>query len=73
MDDTSAVASRLQLACFRRMGPAGRLRAAFETSELARHLSLARLRAEHPDWPTRDIVREYARVIAADSPVASGQ
>ncbi|MES1164373.1 MAG: hypothetical protein ABUR63_01340 [Verrucomicrobiota bacterium] len=59
--DTSAEASALQTSIHRRLTGSERLRQAVEMSLLARELSAARLRREHPDWSAADLTRELLR------------
>jgi len=49
MRDTTPEAEQVLLAAIRQMGPAARLRRAFEFSEWVRDLALSRLRERHPD------------------------
>jgi hypothetical protein len=61
LTDTSAEAAALQLAIHRQLGPAGRLRAAFNMSDLAREFFVAGCRARHPDLSEPDLKREALR------------
>ena len=60
--DTSDAAARVQREVFRRMGPAGRLRAAVEMSEFLRTEVESGIRARHPDWDDRDVRGEMLRL-----------
>jgi hypothetical protein len=66
MNESTDHADRLQLDIQRRMSPEQRLRLAFEMSDLARELSRARIRQQHPDWNDEQVTRELVR--AAFSP-----
>lgn len=59
--DTSPAASAIQLEVLRTLTGADRLRLALEMSEVARSLTLARLRRQHPDWSEADLKRELIR------------
>ena len=48
MRDTTPEAAEIHLAAMRAMGPAARLRAALDASELSRRLLLAGLRSRYP-------------------------
>lgn len=60
--DTTAEVLALQVAAWRRMTPAARVELAWEMSEAARGLLLARLRSEHPDWTDRELRAEAVRL-----------
>lgn len=62
MKDTNAEVEKLQDAIHARMTVAERLDAAIEASLLARDLALARVRAEHPEWPEPLLLRELLRL-----------
>src|SRR4051812_39417745 len=51
--DTSAEALRVHLDVLRRLGPAGRLRMAFELSDGLRSVLEAGVRQRHPDYDER--------------------
>lgn len=60
----------LQVQAWRRMTPAARIELAWEMSEAARGLLLARLGSEHPDWTDRQVRAEVARLaLQATRPV----
>jgi len=61
-------ADRLQLDIQRRMSPEQRLRLAFEMSDLARDLSRARIRQQHPDWSGEQVTRELVRAAFSPQP-----
>jgi hypothetical protein len=61
MDDTSPAAEEIQARIHRRMSGPERLMLAFEMSESARELALARLRRAHPDWTDHELRRELLR------------
>jgi hypothetical protein len=69
MSDTSPEAAEIQASIYRRMTGAERLQLALEMSETARELTLARLRAEHPDWSDRDLKRELLRYAFGSAPL----
>ncbi len=68
MGDTTPEAAEVQMEVLRRMTGEQRLKLAFEMSELARRLALARLRAEHPDWTDWELKRELLRYAFGDHP-----
>lgn len=72
MFDTAAEVDARQAAIHRRMSPVERLRAAVEASLLARGLLLARLRADHPGWCERELLRELLRLSAMPQPLPAG-
>jgi hypothetical protein len=59
--DTSPDATLRQVEILRKLTGAERLRTAFEMSDMARELSLTRLRDEHPDWSEARLKRELLR------------
>ena len=61
MSDTSSEAAALQIRILRGLSGVERLRLALEMSTLARELSLARLRREHPAWSDSQLKRELVR------------
>ena len=62
MRDTTSAAAAAQARAQQQLGRPGRLRLAFEMSELARELALAGLRGAHPDWSPRQLRRELLRL-----------
>jgi len=56
MRDTGPAAEQVQLDALRRMAPAERIRLAFELSESVRRVTLAGLRARHPDRTDLELV-----------------
>lgn len=58
ISDTSPEAAAIQLEIFRRMGPEGRLRAAFEISRFTRTLFESGLRADLPEMSEKELTRE---------------
>jgi hypothetical protein len=68
LTDTSDAAAEVQAEIYRCMTGEERLRLAFEMSELARSLCLARLRKEHPDWSEWELKRELLRYAFASEP-----
>ncbi len=61
MHDTSEAAAAIRLEIQRRLTGADRLRIALDLSQIARDLSTARLRQQHPDWSDADLKRELVR------------
>ena len=55
--DTTAEAWQEQQAALSRIGPAGRVRAAIELSEMVRELQITGLLSRHPGWSRSDAVR----------------
>jgi len=69
MSDTSPDVTEIQASIHRRMTGAERLKLAFEMSITARELTLARLRARHPDWSDRELKRELLRYAFGSEPL----
>lgn len=69
MRDTSPEAAEIQASIHRRMTGEQRLRLAVEMSVAARELTLARLRAQHPDWSDRELKRELLRYAFGSAPL----
>jgi len=65
MRDTGPAAEQVQLDALRRMAPAERIRLAFELSESVRRVTLAGLRARHPDRTDLELV---AAIASAEDP-----
>ncbi len=61
--DTAPEVLALQVEAWRRMTPGARVELAWEMSETARGLLLARLRSEHPDWADRELRAEVVRLV----------
>lgn len=61
MSDTSLAAEALQARIHRGLTGVERLQLAFDMSEWARELCVARLRRMHPEWTDRDLKRELVR------------
>lgn len=61
MSDTSPEAAEIQASIYRGMTGEQRLRLAFEMSQMARDMALARLRAQHPDWSEWELKRQLLR------------
>ena len=59
--DTSSAASARQIEVLRRLSGSDRLRLALEISLAARHMTLARLHRQHPEWSDADATRELIR------------
>jgi hypothetical protein len=60
--DTSPPAAEAQAGALRRLGAERRLELAVDMSLTARALLVARLRAEHPDWPETEVRRQCLRL-----------
>ena len=69
MSDTSREAAEIQDGIHRRMTGAERLRLDVEMSIAARELTLARLRAQHPEWSNRALKRELLRHAFGSDPL----
>jgi Rv0078B-related antitoxin len=69
VSDTSREAAEIQDDIHRRMTGAERLRLAIKMSIAARELTLARLRAEHPDWSEWELKRELLRYAFGSDPL----
>jgi hypothetical protein len=65
--DTSAEADRVQIEIYRRMGGAGRLRAAFQLIELARQAAVSGIRSRHPEYDDEQVLLAYARLVLGDA------
>lgn len=69
MSDTSPEAAEIQANIYRKMTGEERLRLAVEMSVAARELTLARLRAQHPEWSDRELKRELLRYAFGSTPL----
>lgn len=56
--DTTDEAAAVQREVWRKLGPEGRIRVAFEMSEELRQITLAEIRRRNPDWSESDAVAE---------------
>jgi len=61
ISDTDPAAREVQLKVLRAMSGEQRLLLAIEMSELARELSRAGIRQQHPDWSEKQVTRELLR------------
>lgn len=61
--DTTPEAWKVYVAALRRLGPAGRLRMAFELSDNARAVTEAGIRQRHPDWDDRRVRLALIRTV----------
>lgn len=61
MKDTSPQIRELQANVYRRLSRGERLALAFDLSVMARELAMSRLRREHPDWSSADLMKELLR------------
>jgi hypothetical protein len=59
--DTSDAARARQIEVLRRLSGPDRLRLAFQISLIARGMTLARLRRQHPEWSDAQATRELIR------------
>ena len=57
--DTHPEAAAVQAAILKAAGGVGRLRRAFEASDLARKLAFARLEQAHPEFTQAELVRAF--------------
>ena len=64
--DTSPVAARVQAAVWRRMTPGQKIRLAIGSSEEARAITSAGIKARHPDYTDAEIRDALFRVIYGD-------
>ncbi len=69
MSDTSPEAAEIQASIYRRMTGAGAPEARGGDEQTARELTLARLRAQHPDWSDRELKRELLRYAFGSAPL----
>ena len=67
MTDTSPTAAGIQIRVLRGLTPERRLELALEMSLAARALLVARLQAEHPEWPAEQLTREALRLSLPDA------
>jgi hypothetical protein len=65
--DTTPDADEAQFAAYRRLGPAGRLAAAFSLSAKTRQLATAGIRRRHPDYSDEDVALALARLVFGDA------
>ncbi len=61
MKDTSPEFRELQTNVYRRLSRGERLTLAFELSLVARELAMSRLRRQHPEWSSVDLMKELLR------------
>jgi hypothetical protein len=61
--DTTPEAATIQEEAYRRLGKAGRLKIAFELSDLVRALAKAGIRKRNPEYTPEQIVAALARQI----------
>lgn len=64
--DTSTAAQEAQYAVYRRMAPAERVRVAERMCEDARRVSMAGLRARHPDLTEAELQEKQLRALVGD-------
>ncbi|HTS88977.1 MAG TPA: hypothetical protein VMG41_10840 [Gemmatimonadales bacterium] len=69
MTDTSPTAARVQIRVLQGLTPSQRLDLAVQMSLGARALVIARLRAEHPEWPEAEVRRETLRLTIPGLPL----
>jgi hypothetical protein len=60
--ETSASAWHEQVAALERLGPAGRVEVAVDMSEAVRAIQLDGIRARHPAWSRRDVIRHWVKL-----------
>jgi len=63
MPDTSATAAQVQIRALRGLPAARRLELAVEMSLVARALTAARLKAEHPQWREAEVRHALLRLM----------
>jgi hypothetical protein len=68
VSDTSPEVQAIQDEIHRRMSGEEKLKLAMEMSDMARNFSLARLRAEHPEWTDWELKRELLRYAFGSEP-----
>ena len=61
MKDTSPEIRDLQTSVYRRLSRGERLTLAFVLSVMAREFAMSRLRRQHPDWSSADLMKELLR------------
>jgi hypothetical protein len=61
--DTTPVAAEIQRDVWRRLGPAGRMRAAMQMCEDIRSVTLAGLRTRHGSWEAHTLRAELIRLV----------
>jgi hypothetical protein len=64
--DTSAVAHALQRDLYQRLGGKERLTIVFRLNETVRQLSMAGIRARHPEYDDNQVQRAYCRLVLGD-------
>jgi hypothetical protein len=64
--DTDAAAYEAQIQAYRRMGSEARVRLAAEMSEDARSISLAGIRARHPEYDDAHVRRALFRLLLGE-------
>ena len=69
LKDTSPEVRELQTGVYRRLSRAERFTLAFELSVMARELAIARLRRQHPDWSSADLMKELIRYAFLPAPL----
>ena len=69
MKDTSPEVRELQMNVYRRLSRGERLTLAFELSVMAREFAMSRLRRQHPDWSSADLMKELLRYAFHPAPV----
>jgi hypothetical protein len=69
LTDTNPDAVALQISIQRRLTGPERLCLALEMSDAARHLALARLKRDHPDWSDWELKRELLRYAFGSAPL----
>lgn len=69
MRDTNLSAAEVQTIILRKLTGSQRLAIAWDLSQLARALTLARLRGEHPDWSEIELKRELLRYAFLPDPL----
>jgi hypothetical protein len=65
--DTDADAHGIQREIYRHMGGQGRVAVAFRLTDAVRRLSMAGVRARHPDYTEAQVRQAYARLRLGDA------
>jgi hypothetical protein len=65
--DTSVVAHNIQRDVYLRLGGRERLAIVFRLNETVRQLSMAGIRARHPQYDEEQVRRAYARLVLGDT------
>jgi hypothetical protein len=67
--DTSLDADALQRSVYERLGGSGRVEIAFRLNEMVRRLTMAGIRARHPEYGDELVRQAYARLVLGEATV----